>query len=204
MLAEQTRSLPLGGCDRVGVGWCPVGRALGRQGRLHWLERQAAPVEGIRRVPRSGRSIWWDTLAAFLADELPQRGRRRTDRGQLPALRPTSTRGSRVWSMASRSSRRSSADLIERVEHVKARQIASTVRGNPTIEVDVRLLGGAWGRAAVPSGASTGTREALELRDGEAPFGGKGVTRAVDNVNGEIAEAVRGMDATDQRAWTRR
>ena len=84
------------------------------------------------------------------------------------------------------------------IEHVKARQILDS-RGNPTIEVDVRLLGGARGRAAVPSGASTGTREALELRDGEAPFGGKGVTRAVDNVNGEIAEAVRGRDASDQR-----
>src|SRR6516164_5493833 len=84
------------------------------------------------------------------------------------------------------------------IEHVHARQILDS-RGNPTIEVDVRLASGALGRAAVPSGASTGTREALELRDSEAPFGGKGVTRAVANVNGEIAEAVRGRDADDQR-----
>jgi enolase len=84
------------------------------------------------------------------------------------------------------------------IEQVHARQILDS-RGDPTIEVDVRLTGGALGRAAVPSGASTGTLEALELRDGEAPFGGKGVTHAVANVNGEIAAAVRGHDATDQR-----
>src|SRR5450755_5146010 len=72
-------------------------------------------------------------------------------------------------------------------------------RGNPTVEVDVRLASGALGRAAVPSGASTGTREALELRDHEGPFGGEGVTRAIGHVNGEIAEAVRGRDAADQR-----
>ena len=85
------------------------------------------------------------------------------------------------------------------IEHVHARQIFDS-RGNPTIEVDVRLSSGAWGRAAVPSGASTGTREALELRDGETAFGGKGVCRAIENVNGEIADAVKGNDATDQRA----
>src|SRR5690348_207061 len=84
------------------------------------------------------------------------------------------------------------------IEHVHARQILDS-RGNPTVEVDVRLSIGALGRAAVPSGASTGTREALELRDGEGPFGGKGVMQAVGNVNGEIADAVRGRDATDQR-----
>ena len=84
------------------------------------------------------------------------------------------------------------------IEHVHARQIFDS-RGNPTIEVDVRLASGAWGRAAVPSGASTGTREALELRDGGAAFGGKGVRRAIENANGEIAEAVNGLDAGDQR-----
>ena len=84
------------------------------------------------------------------------------------------------------------------IERVHARQILDS-RGNPTVEVDVRLSSGALGRAAVPSGASTGTREALELRDGEAAFGGKGVSRAVANVNGEIADAVRGRDAGDQR-----
>ncbi|HEY3068926.1 MAG TPA: phosphopyruvate hydratase [Gaiellaceae bacterium] len=76
---------------------------------------------------------------------------------------------------------------------VHARQILDS-RGNPTVEVDVKLEGSAWGRAAVPSGASTGRFEAVELRDPD----GKGVTRAVANVNGEIAEALRGRDAADQ------
>ncbi len=84
------------------------------------------------------------------------------------------------------------------IEHVHARQIFDS-RGNPTIEVDVRLASGAWGRAAVPSGASTGTREALELRDGGTAFGGKGVGRAIENVNGEVAAVVIGLDAGDQR-----
>jgi len=87
---------------------------------------------------------------------------------------------------------------MSEIEHVHARQILDS-RGNPTIEVDVRLVSGAWGRAAVPSGASTGTREALELRDGGSTFGGKGVGRAIQNVNGEIAAAVIGLDADDQR-----
>jgi enolase 1/2/3 len=73
-------------------------------------------------------------------------------------------------------------------------------RGNPTVEVDVRLESGAFGRAAVPSGASTGVHEALELRDGGSEWGGKGVARAVANVNGELAQAVQGLDAADQRA----
>jgi enolase 1/2/3 len=84
------------------------------------------------------------------------------------------------------------------IEHVHGRQILDS-RGNPTVEVDVRLGSGAFGRAAVPSGASTGTREALELRDKEEAFGGKGVTNAVGHVNGEIAGAIRGRDAADQR-----
>jgi len=73
-------------------------------------------------------------------------------------------------------------------------------RGNPTVEVDVRLESGAFGRAAVPSGASTGVHEALELRDGGSEWGGKGVARGVGNVNGELAQAVEGLDAADQRA----
>jgi enolase len=80
---------------------------------------------------------------------------------------------------------------------VNARQILDS-RGNPTVEVDVTLESGALGRAAVPSGASTGVHEAVELRDGGSEYGGKGVTRAVGNVRGEIAEAVRGLDAVDQ------
>ncbi len=82
---------------------------------------------------------------------------------------------------------------------VKAREILDS-RGNPTIEVDVLLASGAFGRAAVPSGASTGTREALELRDGEKRYGGKGVRKAVRNVNSRILKAVAGMDAADQVA----
>jgi enolase len=85
---------------------------------------------------------------------------------------------------------------------VHARQVFDS-RGNPTVEADVRLQSGASGRAAVPSGASTGRFEAVELRDGGGDFGGKGVTRAVANVNGEIAAALTGLDAGDQAAVDR-
>ena len=84
------------------------------------------------------------------------------------------------------------------IEHIEAREIIDS-RGNPTVEVDVFLSGGATGRAAVPSGASTGSREALEMRDGDASrFGGKGVLQAVSNVNDEIADELVDMDATAQ------
>ncbi|MEJ2170368.1 MAG: phosphopyruvate hydratase [Desulfobacterales bacterium] len=87
---------------------------------------------------------------------------------------------------------------------VKARQILDS-RGNPTVEVDVHVACGAIGRAAVPSGASTGKREALELRDKRSKaFGGKGVTKAVKNVESVIAPAVTGMDAADQVALDNR
>ena len=89
------------------------------------------------------------------------------------------------------------------ISEVTARQILDS-RGNPTVEVDVRLESGALGRAAVPSGASTGVHEALELRDGGETYGGKGVMRAVENVRGEIAQAVRGADPSDQEALDRR
>ena len=92
---------------------------------------------------------------------------------------------------------------MSRIEHVCGRQILDS-RGNPTVEVDVRLASGAFGRAAVPSGASTGEHEAVELRDGdEERFLGKGVTRAVANVNGELAAALAGADAADQPALDR-
>ena len=81
---------------------------------------------------------------------------------------------------------------------VRARQILDS-RGNPTLEADVALNGGETGRAAVPSGASTGTLEAVELRDGDGQYGGKGVTRAVANVNDVIGPAIVGLDATDQQ-----
>jgi enolase len=85
------------------------------------------------------------------------------------------------------------------IERVHARQILDS-RGNPTVEVELVLRSGVAGRAAVPSGASTGEFEATELRDGGEAYGGKAVTRAVANVNGEIADAVQGDDATDQAA----
>src|SRR5437879_6118697 len=80
---------------------------------------------------------------------------------------------------------------------ITAREILDS-RGNPTVEVDVRLEDGSFGRAAVPSGASTGAHEAVELRDGGSRYGGKGVEKAVDLVNREIFDAVGGMDAEDQ------
>ena len=86
------------------------------------------------------------------------------------------------------------------IENVHAREILDS-RGNPTVEVEVELLGGGFGRAAVPSGASTGAYEAVELRDGDkSRYGGKGTLTAVMNVNGELADAVIGFDALDQRA----
>ncbi|HET8758582.1 MAG TPA: phosphopyruvate hydratase [Solirubrobacteraceae bacterium] len=88
---------------------------------------------------------------------------------------------------------------MSQIETVHARQILDS-RGNPTVEVDLVLRSGAHGRAAVPSGASTGEFEATELRDGGDAWGGKGVTNAVRNVNGEIADAVAGADALDQKA----
>ena len=91
---------------------------------------------------------------------------------------------------------------MTRIAEVVGRQVLDS-RGNPTVEADVRLVSGALGRATVPSGASTGAHEAVELRDGEREWSGKGVTRAVANVNGEIAGAIRGADATDQASLDR-
>ena len=89
------------------------------------------------------------------------------------------------------------------IEQLAARQIFDS-RGNPTIEVELVLAGGARGRAAIPSGASTGEFEATELRDGGSAYGGKGVTRAVANVNEEIARELIGSDGSDQPALDRR
>src|SRR5438132_7992769 len=87
---------------------------------------------------------------------------------------------------------------MSQIDHIHAREILDS-RGNPTVEADVILSNGTMGRAAVPSGASTGEREALELRDGDPKrYGGKGVLKAVAHVNGEIAEEVQGTDARDQ------
>jgi len=88
---------------------------------------------------------------------------------------------------------------VSTIEHVVGRQVLDS-RGNPTVEAEVLLDSGARGRAIAPSGASTGIREAVELRDGGDRFSGKGVLGAVANVNGEIADAIRGLDALDQRS----
>jgi enolase len=87
---------------------------------------------------------------------------------------------------------------MSEILEITAREILDS-RGNPTVEVEVELVSGARGRAAVPSGASTGAHEAVELRDGGDRYGGKGVRRAVEHVNTEIAEVVIGLDALDQR-----
>src|SRR5947209_11819691 len=94
--------------------------------------------------------------------------------------------------------------MSNKIQRVRGRQILDS-RGNPTVEADVTLEGGAIGRAAVPSGASTGEHEAIELRDGDkSRYLGKGVLKAVANVNGALARAVAGLDAADQRGLDRR
>ena len=86
------------------------------------------------------------------------------------------------------------------IEGISAIEVLDS-RGNPTVEVEIMLADGSWGRAAVPSGASTGVHEALEMRDGDKKrYGGKGVTKAVANVNGPISDALFGWDAVDQKA----
>jgi enolase len=89
---------------------------------------------------------------------------------------------------------------MTQIIEVHGREIIDS-RGNPTVEVEVELSGGAFGRAAVPSGASTGEHEAIELRDGDSSrYLGKGVSKAIENVNSKIAESIIGLDATDQTA----
>src|SRR5437868_4905166 len=92
--------------------------------------------------------------------------------------------------------------VMTSIEHVAGREVLDS-RGNPTVEVEVFLESGAKGRAIVPSGASTGAHEAVELRDGGDRFGGKGVQEAVEHVDGEIADLVEGMEALEQRALDR-
>ena len=87
--------------------------------------------------------------------------------------------------------------MTTHISEIRAREVLDS-RGNPTVEAEVRLAGGGFGRAAVPSGASTGALEAVELRDGGDRFGGKGVTRAVANIHEVLAPALIGVDATDQ------
>jgi len=90
-----------------------------------------------------------------------------------------------------------------KITHINAIEILDS-RGNPTLEAEVTVEGGHVGRAAVPSGASTGAREAVELRDGDKRYGGKGVRKAVASVNGEIGDAIKGMDVTDQAGIDKR
>src|SRR3989449_8730403 len=93
---------------------------------------------------------------------------------------------------------------MSQIDHIHAREILDS-RGNPTVEADVVLVSGERGRAAVPSGASTGEHEAVELRDGDPKrYGGKGVLKAVRNVNESIARELKGMDALDQREIDRK
>ena len=95
-------------------------------------------------------------------------------------------------------------DVITQIQEIRAREVLDS-RGNPTVEAQVTLDGGAKGRAIVPSGASTGEHEAVELRDGDKErYLGKGVLKAVENVNSEIAEALAGIDAADQRMLDQR
>ena len=89
---------------------------------------------------------------------------------------------------------------MAKIIDIKAREVLDS-RGNPTVEADVTLEGGFFGTACAPSGASTGTREALELRDGDkSRYLGKGVLKAVSNINGSIKGALLGLDGLDQRA----
>ena len=88
---------------------------------------------------------------------------------------------------------------MDAITMVTAREILDS-RGNPTVEVRVELESGAVGCAAIPSGASTGAREAVELRDGGSRYGGKGVLKAVANVRGPLAESVKGRDGLDHRS----
>lgn len=101
--------------------------------------------------------------------------------------------------MAQQSNSENSCRGSTRIKSLQARQIFDS-RGNPTVEVDVTLEDGSFGRASVPSGASTGKFEAVELRDGEKSYGGKGVLKAVQNVNGPIRKGIVGMDALEQTA----
>ena len=110
----------------------------------------------------------------------------------------------RARSKASTNAHKKTSTKAHKISGVIGRQILDS-RGNPTVEADVLLENGTRGRAAVPSGASTGEHEALELRDGDkAHYLGKGVLRAVQNINGPIAKAVKGLDVTGQTALDRR
>ena len=181
----------------TGSGLLRVAAPLAR-GRAGPRDRSGDPRPGARGALRR---------RARPARARPRGGARRARRGAdpgadrrgLPAPRCASSATPTAISCSSPvraldGARRAPIDCaaMSRIEEVRAREILDS-RGNPTLEVDVVLDSGERGRAAVPSGASTGSREALELRDGGKRYRGKGVTRAVANVNGELARALRGM-----------
>src|SRR6185295_9864560 len=147
-----------------------------------------------RRARRDGRRRWWrlrggDHPAGPRRQDDPHLDRRRR-LARIPR-RPGAPRRDRP-------PRPNGDPRVTTIDGIDAREILDS-RGNPTIEVDVVLVDGAVGRAAVPSGASTGAHEAVELRDGDpARYGGKGVLRAVENVTETIAPALYGLDAADQ------
>ena len=146
-----------------------------------------ASAERFRKPGRSGRRPGGDGRRGVRGDRLT-RARRVLSTGEdHPGAGPG-------WQNRGGNGMTDFTEIID----VYARQILDS-RGNPTVEVEVTLESGVRSRAAVPSGASTGQFEAVELRDGEGPYGGKGVLKAVDNVNGTIAEAVVRMDAVRQR-----
>src|SRR5512132_4410892 len=121
---------------------------------------------------------------------------------EVPRAPESAVDQSRASARVARRGRPRGFRSMSAIASVHARQILAS-RGNPTVEVDLRLASGAFGRAAVPSGASTGEHEAVELRDGGEAFDGKGVLGAVGHVNGEIAAAVDGRDAADQAGLDR-
>src|SRR5439155_618173 len=171
------------------------GRDRARCARFRGAGRRAVR-SGERRSSRERRS------GACVAHDVPplpraRRARRAARRGGGQDVRGAGAGG--AGSVFRRGEGRVSVSGGSRIASVRARQILDS-RGNPTVEVDVRLESGALGRAAVPSGASTGKFAAVELRDGGEEYGGKGVKKAVANVEGELAAAVHGRDAADQAA----
>ena len=155
---------------------------------------------------RFRRSLRADGSARAARECRPRRGRRIDGSPPLGARSPVNAgaRTERAFAATGSARAYTFATLapgvcVSIIDDVAGREILDS-RGNPTVEVEVELVSGARGRAAVPSGASTGAHEAVELRDGGERFGGKGVADAVANVNGEIRDTVVGLDAGDQRA----
>src|SRR5919197_4801525 len=166
----------------------------------------ARPDESLLRRDRRSLTLARRTCWAVMSARarLPSDGSAR--RSSRSSTSPGGCGSTRSWRCGARRSGSGSAPhltnllrAVATIAEIHARQILDS-RGNPTVEVEVALDSGARGRAAVPSGASTGEHEAVELRDGGDAYGGKGVEKAVANVNGDIAKALTGARATEQRA----